>query len=56
MLGRGVVSAGVPGIATQQSSNAEPTPLQYTVFCHNFTGIIGATGGKPASRRKKRAN
>lgn len=56
MLGRGVVSARVPGVATQQSSNTEPTALDYAVFSQNFTGIIGTTGGKSAGWWEERTN
>ena len=56
MLGRGVVSARVPGIAAQQSLNTEPTTSNNTVFFNNFTGIIGTTWGKSARRRDKRTD
>lgn len=56
MLGRGVVSARVPGITSQQSFNAEPTTFDNAVFFYNFTGIIGTTWGKSAGRGGKRTD
>ena len=55
-LWRGVVSARIPGIATQQSFNAEPRPLHYTIFRQGFAGIVGTGWGKSACWRAKRAN
>ena len=56
MLRRGVVSAGVPGVATQQSFNAEPPSFYYTVFSYDFAGVMGTTGGKSARRGDKRTD
>lgn len=56
MLGRGVVSAGVPRIASQQSFNAEPQTFQYSMFDHGVAGIVRAGWGKSACWREKRTD
>src|SRR5574340_450193 len=56
MLGGGVVSARVPGIAAQQSLNAEPPPFHDTVFRQCFAGVVGTGGSKSAGRRFQRAD
>lgn len=56
MLGCGIVSAGVPGIASQQSFNTEPHPFDYTVFSQGFAGIVGAGWSKSARWRAKRTD
>lgn len=55
VLWGGVVAAGIPGITTQQSFNAEPPPLQYTVFRQSIAGIVWAGRGKSAGWRTERA-
>lgn len=51
-----VVSAGVPGITTQQPFNAEPPTLHHTVPGQSFAGVVGAGWGKSARWRAKRTD
>src|SRR3990167_696234 len=53
MLGRGIVTAGIPWIAAQQSFDAEPAPFNHTMFRQAFTGVMRAGWGKSACWRAK---
>ena len=46
----------MPGVAAQQSFNAEPPSPYYTMFLQGFAGIVGTGWGKPARWGAKRAD
>ena len=52
-VGHGVISAATPGMASQQTSDGEPTASQYSMTPQSLKGILAAGGCEPARRRSE---
>ena len=52
-VGHGVISATTPGMASQQTSDGEPTASQYSMTPQSLKGILAAGGCEPARRRSE---
>ena len=52
-VGHGVITATTPGMASQQTSDGEPTASQYSMTPQSLKGILAAGGCEPARRRSE---